>query len=194
MAKPPARTAPPTRRMRGFEATAGLIRDRIRAAGASRGFAVTRLLTHWPEIVGAEVARVARPVKVGFRRDGLGATLTVLTTGAQAPMLEMQKETIRERVNACYGYAAISKVLITQTAPSGFAEGQATFEHAPAAPPAPPRPDPALARRAAEAVAQVGDDSLRAALEDLGRKVLARGRAAPPAVTPQETDPTKGPI
>jgi hypothetical protein len=176
--------------MRGFEATAGLIRDRIRAAGASRGFAVTRLLTHWPEIVGADVARVARPVKVGFRRDGLGATLTVLTTGAQAPMLEMQKEVIRERVNACYGYAAISKVLITQTAPSGFAEGQVEFDHA-AAPPS-PQPDPALTRRAAEAVADVGDDGLRTALENLGRNILARSRVN--RYTPQDPDPKKGPI
>lgn len=178
--------------MRGFEAAAGLLRDRIRAAGASRGFAVTRLLTHWPEIVGEEVARIARPVRVGYRRDGIGATLTVLTTGAQAPMLEMQKEMIRERVNACYGYSAISKVLITQTAPSGFAEGQAVFDPAPAQAAAPP--DPALARRAAEAVAQVGDDRLRAALEELGRKVLSRGRAAAPAPTPENRDTKKGPI
>ena len=189
MARTPARPNAPIRRMRGFEATAGLIRDRIRAAGASRGFAVTRLLTHWPEIVGAEVARVARPVKVGYRRDGLGATLTVLTTGAQAPMLEMQKETIRERVNACYGYAAIAKVLITQTAPSGFAEGQVAFDHAP---PAPREPDPAVTRRAAEVVADVGDSGLRAALETLGRNVLARSR--PARNIPNDPDPEKGPI
>ena len=33
-----------------------------RAAAESRGFAVTRLLTHWPEIVGEAVARIAGPV------------------------------------------------------------------------------------------------------------------------------------
>lgn len=191
MARPPARANTPMRRMRGFEPTAGLVRDRIRAASASRGFAVTRLLTHWPEIVGSEVARMARPVKVGYRRDGLGATLTVLTTGAQAPMLEMQKETIRERVNACYGYAAISKVLITQTAPLGFAEGKVAFDHAPPAQTPAPAPDPALTRRAAEAVADVGNSDLRAALETLGRNVLSRNRTANPNMDP---DPEKGPI
>ena len=53
------------RRMRGFEAASGLLKDRIRSAGESRGFAVTRLLTHWPEVVGEDLARVTRPVKVG---------------------------------------------------------------------------------------------------------------------------------
>ncbi|MGF6862567.1 hypothetical protein ABIE69_003157 [Rhodobacteraceae bacterium MBR-64] len=189
VANAPTRSAS-SRRMRGFEQTAGLLRDRIRTAGASRGFAVTRLLTHWPEIVGTEVARMARPVKVGFRRDGLGATLTLLTTGAQAPMLEMQKESIRERVNACYGYAAISKVLITQTAPGGFAEGQVAFAPAPAS--AAPPPDPEIARRAADAVADVGDAGLRAALENLGRNILARTSACAP--NRQDTDPEKGPV
>lgn len=199
VASPPR--APNARRMRGFEQTAGLIKDRLRTAGAARGFAVTRLLTHWPEIVGGDIARMARPVKVGYRRDGLGATLTLLTSGAQAPMLEMQKEVIRERVNACYGYAAIARVLITQTAPTGFAEGQVAFAPAPPSPAAPP--DPALLRRAAEAVEGVGDPSLRAALEALGQNILTRasnhpaGRPLAPsaevALDRPSFDPQKGP-
>ncbi|TMV57313.1 DUF721 domain-containing protein, partial [Thioclava sp. BHET1] len=51
--------------MRGFEQTSGLLKERIRAAGETRGFAVTRLLTHWAEIVGPEIAPLAVPVKVG---------------------------------------------------------------------------------------------------------------------------------
>ena len=47
----------------------------------------------------------------------MGATLTLLTTGANAPMLEMQKEKLRQKVNAVYGYNAISRVRIT-----GFVE------------------------------------------------------------------------
>ena len=99
---------------RGFAQASGLLQSRIRGASEARGFAVTRLLTHWAEIVGEDTARIAQPVKVGYGRDGLGATLTLLTTGAQAPMLSMQCEAIRERVNACYGYRAIAKVRITQ--------------------------------------------------------------------------------
>ena len=125
--------APRKSTTRGFKRTASVLSGEIRRAGESRGFAVSRLLTHWAEIAGEEIAAIAQPVKVGYGRGGLGATLTVLTTGAQAPMLEMQKETLRERVNAVYGYNAISRVHITQTAPTGFAEGQAQFAHKPKA-------------------------------------------------------------
>ena len=34
---------------RGFEPTWALLGDRVRKAGESRGFAVSRVLTHWPE-------------------------------------------------------------------------------------------------------------------------------------------------
>ena len=162
------------RRRRGFEPAAGLLKDRIRQAGESRGFAVARLLTHWAEVVGEEVAAMARPVKVGYGREGFGATLTLLTTGAAAPVLQMQLPKIREKVNACYGYNAISRVVITQTAPVGFAEGQVAFAPAPAAPA--PAPDPAVQRRAAALSGDVHDATLRAALEALGEKVLSRPR------------------
>jgi len=161
------------RRGHGFQPAARLLQDRIRAAGESRGFAVTRLLTHWADIVGEELAQMARPLKVGYRRDGFGATLTLLTTGSAAPLVQMQLPAIREKVNACYGYNAISKITLTQTAPAGFSDGQTAFAHAPQA--STHRPDPELAARAAEVARDVHDDDLRAALEALARNVLIRG-------------------
>ncbi len=158
----------PDRRKRGFERAASLMHDRIRTAGESRGFAITRLLTHWAEIVGEDTARVARPVKVSYAQGGFGATLTVLTTGAQAPMLQADLPRIRDRVNACYGYNAIARVRITQTSATGLAEASAPYD------PAPPAPDPALRRRAEETAADVADSGLRAALEALGENILSR--------------------
>lgn len=157
---------------RGFKRTASVLTDQIRRAGESRGFAVSRLLTHWSEIAGQEIASVARPVNVTYGRGGFGATLTILTTGAQAPMLEMQKEKLRQKVNAVYGYNAISRVRITQTAPEGFAEGQAQFEPAKKAPPA--SIDPQKAAEAAQAARPIENDDLRTALERLGRNVLSK--------------------
>lgn len=159
------------KRRSGFKRAATLMQSRIRSAGESRGFAVSRLLTHWPDIVGTDIARAARPVEVTYGR-GIGATLTVLTTGAEAPMLEMQKETIRERVNACYGYAAISRVRLTQTAATGFAEGRADFDHAPKV--AEPELIPeAVVEKAHDATSGVSDPSLRSALERLGAHILS---------------------
>lgn len=158
---------------KGFARTSSLLDKRIRRASESRGFAESRVLTHWAEIVGEDIAGMARPVNVSFGRGGIGATLTVLTTGAQAPMLEMQKERIRERVNAVYGYNAISRVRITQTAPTGFAEGQVQFDMSPKTR-ANPEPSPEITRAAADYAEEVNDPSLKAALEALGKNVLSK--------------------
>ncbi|MGI9369829.1 MAG: DUF721 domain-containing protein [Ruegeria sp.] len=157
---------------RGFKRTATLLNGQIRRAGESRGFAVSRLLTHWAEIVGQEIAAIARPVKVGYGKGGFGATLTVLTTGPQAPMLEMQKEQLRDRVNSVYGYNAISRIRITQTAPTGFAEGQASFEHR--AKQAETTIAPEVVAEAEQTASEVHDGDMRTALERLGRNVLTK--------------------
>ena len=163
---------PPARRLRGFEPAAGLLQQRIRKAGEARGFAVTRLLTGWAEIAGAEMARITRPVKVGYGREGMGATLTLLVSPAHAPMVQMDLPRLKDRVNAAYGYAAIARISLTQTAATGFAEAQAAFAGAPD-----PAPDPALQAEARAVAAPVRDDALRAALEALAQNILTRRKA-----------------
>jgi hypothetical protein len=163
------------RRLRGFEAAAGLLRERIRTAGESRGFALSRLLTHWAEIVGDEIAARAQPVKVGYGKGGLGATLTLLVQGSAAPLVQMQIPQIQERVNGCYGYNAISRIHLTQTAGTGFAEGQSPFAARPKSAALPP--DPEVLRAASELSREIQDESLRVMLEALGEKVLSRPRS-----------------
>lgn len=174
MTRKPSPFPSATRHMRGFEAASGLVKQTIARAGEGRGFAVTRLLTHWAEIVGEDIAASTRPLKIGYAREGFGATLTLLAHGPVAPMIDMQKDRIRDRVNACYGYNAISRVVLTQTGPVGFAEGQSAF--APAAKRTPPPADPAIAARAQETARDVADGDLRAALELLARNVLSRAK------------------
>lgn len=161
---------------RGFARTSNLLNQRIRRASESRGFSETRLLTHWPEVVGEDTAAIARPVNVSFGRGGIGATLTLLTTGANAPMLEMQKDRIRERVNAVYGYNAIARVKITQTAPTGFAEGQAQFSYG-VTPKKTPPPDPKVTAAAREYAEDVMDEGLKGALEALAKNVLSKAKS-----------------
>jgi len=159
----------PDRRMRGFERVAGLLQSRIRKVGEKRGFPITKLLTHWDEIVGRDVARIARPLKVSYSNGRLGATLTLQTPGPQAPILSMKLETIRAKVNACYGYSAISSIRISQTSAADF------DRHVSDEPKPKPAPeiDPATRERVHRAVADVSDDGLRRALERFGEGVLA---------------------
>ena len=168
------RTLPvtPKRRKRGFEAASKLITGQLRQPFEKRGFSETKLLTHWPEIVGAETAKAAIPVKIRYARGGgFGATLVLLTTGGHALMLEMQKNAIRQKVNACYGYNAVSRIQITQTAPVGFDEGHIRFE---VKPKAPPRPSPEVESAARDATAAIQDTELAQALERLARNVLTK--------------------
>ncbi|MFD1880260.1 DUF721 domain-containing protein [Paracoccus pacificus] len=164
----------PPRRRRGFEPAGALAAGRIRDAGEGRGFAIARLLTRWAEVVGDETAARSRPVRVSYPRHGLGATLTLLTTGAQAPLLEMDLPRIRDRVNACYGYNAIARIALTQTAPTGFAEGQAAFLHAAAKRPETPLHDPVKAAQATEMTSGIIDPELREALTLLALNHLSR--------------------
>ena len=160
----------------GFKPATGLLQQRIRKASEARGFSESRLLTHWAEIVGEAVAGIAHPVDIKYGQGGFGATLTLLTTGAQAPMLEMQKDQIRDKVNACYGYRAISRVRITQTAPTGFAEGRVAFTPAPKPD---TRPSPQIRETAEKVTEQVENEALRLALAALGANVLAKQNSKP---------------
>jgi len=166
--------APRRASSKGFARTSSLLTQRIRKASESRGFAQSRLLTHWEEVVGDEIAKVARPVNVSYGRQGFGAMLTILTTGSHAPMMEMQKEKLRAKVNAVYGYNAISRIKITQTAPTGFAEGRAVFERSVT----PKKPEPTLEvkRAAAQSAGGVKSDDLRLALERLAQNVLTKSK------------------
>lgn len=162
------------RKRKGFVQTGGLLAAQIRTIGGARGFAETRLLTHWADIAGPELAAIARPGKVSYRREGMGASLTLECSGAHGPELQMQLPALRQRINAAYGYAAIADIRLSQTAVmQGFAEGAAAFTYD--APPSPKLNDtpPAPVQKL---VADVGDDGLRAQLALLGANVLNKKR------------------
>ena len=171
MAYPTSQPSRPRRRSKGFARAGGLVQPQIRKAGEARGFAVSRLLTHWAEVVGDDVARLCRPVRVGYGKGGLGATLTLLARGAAGPVVQAQLPAIRDRVNACYGYSAVAKIRITQTASGGFSESQTPFSTEPK-----PKntPAPEIHAAAATLAEDVGDPDLRAALAGLGANVMSR--------------------
>jgi hypothetical protein len=154
----------------GSNAPRALCSRDCRKAGESGALPSSRLLTHWAEIVGEDIAARARPVESAMaagrlRRDADRAD----HRGAGAPCSRCSAKSLRERVNACYGYNAIARIRITQTAPTGFAEGRRFRPPGPAAPKRPrPTPEVPSAVRTT-AASPIADDGLRAALEELGR-------------------------
>ncbi|MEO0681044.1 MAG: DUF721 domain-containing protein [Pseudomonadota bacterium] len=176
-----ASASPPPLRRKGagfLHASASAVRM-LKEASARRGFAEPRILTDWDAIMGAALAPVCRPVKVSYAGKNFGATLVVLAEGPRAPEVQMLGPKIVERVNAHYGYRAVSRIRVVQTdarLPSRIRDegvsaaprdghGSAAVEN---------DIDP----HAAAASAAATDPGLSAALARLGRSRAARQRAA----------------
>ena len=89
---------------------------------------------------------------------------------------------IIERVNAFYGYRAISRFKVVQTAAGmgsgGFAEPSRGFDRGGASKPVPRPVSDDQAQAVAGVVRGVESDALRAALDRLGRNIIRRGNAA----------------
>jgi hypothetical protein len=163
-------TKPPTRKKRRYgPARAGdVARALIRAPLAKRGFAQSQLLTEWDAIVGVQIADLVRPLRLGHAaRAGVGGTLTLGVLGARALEAQHMEPAIIERVNAHYGYRAVSRIRLLQVGAEIFAvKTTQTPDLA---------PTPAQENAVKTAVAQVSDENLRDALERLGRNIAIRG-------------------
>ena len=131
---------------------------------ARQGFASSELITHWPDIVGEEVAAHAEPIKLQWARGAAHeqepATLVLRVEGPAAIEVQHLAPIILERVNRFLGWRAVGRIGIRQ---------------APVTPPPvrtlPPAPTAEETEEVAATLAGVGDDDLRAALARLGAAV-----------------------
>ena len=138
---------------------------------AAQGFA-SDILAAWPQVGGERLARASQPVKGEWRRQAQGrpgerpepATLIVRVESGFALELQHLGPLVIERVNARYGWRCLGRLVLKQ---------------GPVRRVAAKRVDPPLAeadrRRVTEAVSDVADDRVRAALDRLGRAVIGAG-------------------
>jgi hypothetical protein len=133
-----------------------------------QGFASTELVTRWRDIVGADIAAHAEPVKLQWPRTVEGepsepATLVLRVEGPTAIEIQHQAAVVLERINRVFGWQAVGRVV---------------FRQAPLSRPkvkvAPPKVDAAEAARVETTLGAVTDDELRAALGRLGAAVKGR--------------------
>ena len=155
----------------GFKKASVLLKKNIQQVSESRGFAQSRVLTHWSEIVGEEISSVSIPTKVSYKTDGLGATLTILTSGSSGPILEMQKEFIRTKINAVYGYNAVQKIKITQSSPLALIRKN---ENSKSVISKKNKPKVEISTSLEKAVNEIDDKNLRQALEELAINVFTK--------------------
>ena len=155
MNKPAKTQAPPL---------ADLVRRTLADTFARQGFASTELVTHWNDIVGAEIAAHCEPMRIKWPRGGdveapEPATLILRVEGPVAIEIQHLSPVILERVNRFFGWRAVGRLALRQ-APLARR----------AAPPVRPPPDPELTARLA-ATLDVADEDLRNALARLGAAI-----------------------
>lgn len=174
LAQEPSKGESSKRRGGGFRRPADQARAELARAAATHGFAEPEVLLRWPEIVGEGLSGLCTPVKVTYPRDhGLAATLVVRSAGARATEVEHMGPRIVERVNQFYGYRAVGRLKVVQTAApadSGFAEAPSPFTGpSPAA-----EPSDTDRADAARMTGDIRDPGLREALTRMGAYVLAK--------------------
>jgi hypothetical protein len=144
---------------------AALLGPCLVAAFKRHGFASTEIVTHWADIVGAEIAAHAEPIKITWPRQGdvedpEPATLVVRCEGPAILEIQHLSGVIIERINRFLGWRAIGRIALRQ-APLTRRDKRIV----------PPPPDAEEARRIAQSMTGIADEELRAALGRLGAAV-----------------------
>lgn len=132
---------------------------------AKQGFASTGVVTHWPEIVGPDIADHAEPMRMVWPRrvhedDPQPATLVLRVEGPVALEIQHLSGVIIEKVNRFFGWRAVGRIQIRQ-APLARRVAKRP----------PPPPDPAVVARLAAGMSDIADEGLRGALARLGAAV-----------------------
>ena len=77
--------------------------------------ALGRIVTHWPEIMGPELAQKTQPLKINYRKahkkgDKNSATLQIAASSANASLLIMKKGVLLEKMNHIFGEEWITDI------------------------------------------------------------------------------------
>lgn len=145
---------------------AAIVRKVTSTAFRRRGFAQQEMITRWATIVGETVAEHSQPDRIQFSRDSReGGVLHIRADGGFALELQHLEPLLLERVNAYFGYRAVTKVAIKQ----------GPLNRLPATKKAVQVPLTAEEKAFVEAsTTQTQHEGLRLALEAVGRSLFGR--------------------
>ncbi|HET9902694.1 MAG TPA: DciA family protein [Xanthobacteraceae bacterium] len=135
---------------------------------ARQGFASGEIVTHWIDIAGEDLARLAEPIQLKWprRREGEPtepATLVLRVEGPAAIEIQHLAPVLLERVNRFFGWRAVARIAIRQ-APLARKTRKAR----------PDGPTPAEMAAVKAGLDGIADDGLREALARLGAALKSR--------------------
>ena len=106
---------PPKTRTNKMKRLSTMIDPMIAPSAKARGFAIGRIVSHWHDIVG-DMSSWCRPDAVSFPRDSrTDGTLRLRIASGRGPQAQAMSDVIIDRVNANFGYRAISRISLVQT-------------------------------------------------------------------------------
>lgn len=134
-----------------------------------------RLVTHWDDIVGSDLARQCQPVRVRRYKTGsdgkLAAALDIAASPANATLLHYRKDLILERINRIFGENWVAAIRFVPDSVANSEDGI--------------RPrirkrevalSPADEKYLSEALDGVGDAAIQERLRALGSAILQESR------------------
>lgn len=161
--------AVPTKRPRNASPLADLVGRTVGDACKRQGFAAVEIVTHWPEIVGEELAKRSEPIKLAWPRrddpDSVGV-LQVRVEGAYALEIQHLQPVILDRVNRYFGWKCAGRLAIRQ-GPVAFRRKR---------PEASKEPSAAEIENTRRAIGNFEDDALGHAVARLGALIRGRGK------------------
>lgn len=144
----------------------------LKPAVKARGFAEARVLTDWPNIVGAQLASHTQPIAVRGQPGGK-RVLHVAVAQAYATQLHYAQPMILERIATYFGARAIDAVQVVATLDAHSAPS-ASAPTLPAIPMLATKPKAAPIAASIPLPALNLDDPLEAALADLAKALQER--------------------
>jgi len=109
---------PPKTRTNKMKRLSTLVDPMIAPGAMARGFAIGRIVSHWHDIVG-DISAWCRPDAVSFPHDSrTDGTLKLQIASGRGPQAQAMSDVIIDRVNANFGYRAISRISLVQTLPT----------------------------------------------------------------------------
>jgi hypothetical protein len=151
----------------GPRAIAEMAARLTRRSLGKRGFTEAALIAEWPNVVGSLLGNATLPLRIAFPRgERSGGILHIrVASGAMATQLQHQEPLMVQRINGYFGYAAVSRLAITQGPVAHRAQ-----RRTPGAPVLTARQEQQLD----EGLSVIDDPELKTVLAALGRHLAAR--------------------
>ena len=108
---------PPKNRLNKMRRLSTMIEPMVAPSANERGFAISRLISHWHDIVG-DTAAWCRPTDIHFPRGSRNnGTLKLQIASGRGPQAQAMSAQIIDQVNAAFGYQAVGRITLWQNLP-----------------------------------------------------------------------------